>query len=214
MMIIISKDLRVKFGEIRDQGTRPTCLAFATSDVHAASRSLPFVALSAEFLYFKAVHRSNPPDPNNGISVIAVSNALKLDGQPIEADWPYFPALPSNLAQWQPPTGLSVFRRTLSDKPKSIPVLIKAIDSGFPVLLCLRISEAFYTPDVEGVVAFRRDDPDTGYHAMAAVGHGLLGTAPVILIRNSWGANWGLDGHAWLHSRYVSARVHAVSTIP
>jgi Papain family cysteine protease len=213
MMVTVLKDLRGKFGHARDQGSRPTCLAFATSDVHAASRSLPFVPLSPEYLYFHAVQRSTPPDPSDGITLMAAASALKLDGQPIEEDWPYLDTLPSN-ASWKPPNGVSVFRQTLSSKAKSTAAVIKAIDSDSPVLLCLKISEAFYTPDSVGIVKFVKNDPDTGHHALIAVAHGLLGSDSMILVRNSWGEDWGLKGHGWLHLAYVSDRLHSVSLIP
>ncbi len=37
-MIEIQVDLRSLLGDARDQEARPTCLAFAASDVHAALR--------------------------------------------------------------------------------------------------------------------------------------------------------------------------------
>jgi hypothetical protein len=38
MAIDILCDIRPRFGPARDQGPRPTCLAFAISDAHAALR--------------------------------------------------------------------------------------------------------------------------------------------------------------------------------
>ena len=210
-MITVTADLRGKFGPARDQGVRPTCLAFATSDLHAASRPLPFVPLSAEYLYFHAVQRSNPPDPDDGVTLRAIASALNLDGQPFEAAWPYLASVPTDLSKWKPPRGVSVFRRTLS---KANSTITNAIDSGNPVLLCLRISAAFYTPDDQGIVPHVKNDPDTGYHAVIGIAHGSLGSSPMILVRNSWGKGWGLNGCGWLYSSYLSKRIHSMLIIP
>ncbi len=39
MTPVVQQDLRFRFGTARDQGARPTCLAFAASDTHAALRT-------------------------------------------------------------------------------------------------------------------------------------------------------------------------------
>lgn len=212
-MVTLSKDLRGKFGVARDQGARPTCLAFATSDLHAASRALPFVPLSPEFLYFHAIQRTTPPDPGDGVTLSAIESALKTDGQPIESDWPYLTPLPSPLSAWKPPTGLSVFRQTLSNKPNAVEDVINAVEADHPVVLCLRITQAFYNPDADGVVSHIKNDPDTGYHAVVAIALGAIRSARLILVRNSWGEDWGLCGNGWLHSKYVSERLHSASII-
>jgi len=212
-MVTLSKDLRGNFGGARDQQTRPTCLAFATSDIHAASRAPSFVFLSPEFLYFHAVQRSTPPDPTDGVTLTAIESALEIDGQPIESDWPYLTSLPTPLSSWMPPSGLLVFRQRLSNKPNSVEKIIAALEGSHPVLLCLKISEAFYDPDADSVVSHVKNDPDTGYHAVVAVALGVSGGNRMILVRNSWGEDWGLSGNGWLHSRYVSERLHSASII-
>src|SRR5258708_38222177 len=51
--IKIAKDLRSMFGPVRDQGQRPTCLAFAASDLHAAVRGA-WAPLSCEYIFYHA----------------------------------------------------------------------------------------------------------------------------------------------------------------
>jgi len=214
MTITIARDLRGKFGEVRDQRARPTCLAFATSDLHAISHPEPFTALSVEYLFFHAVQRSRSPNPRKGVTLTAIAGALRTEGQPIEAAWPYLPAVPTDLSKWRPPRGLTVYRQALCARTDSVAAIISAIDNKQAVLLCLKISEAFYHPDEFGVVAYIKNDRDTGYHAVLAVGRGAVGGDSMILVRNSWGGDWGAGGHAWLHSGYVSHRLCSMSTIP
>ena len=39
MPVTVKTDLRARVGAARDQGQRPTCLAFAASDAHGVSKA-------------------------------------------------------------------------------------------------------------------------------------------------------------------------------
>jgi hypothetical protein len=93
-------DLRAKFGPVRDQGQRPTCLAFAVSDTHAALRT-PWAALSCEYVFYHAQRRASRP-PTTGAELPHMLDALREDGQPIESAWAYLANSPSNT--WAPPS--------------------------------------------------------------------------------------------------------------
>lgn len=213
MKVTVTKDLRSRFGPARDQGARPTCLSFATSDLHAAIRMTPFVPLSVEYLYYKAVQRTPVRSSKKGVSVKTIGATLELDGQPVEIDWLYLPATPKNVSAWKPPGGLSVFKRKMGTGKPAVPNIISMLDQDRSSVLVVTLSEAFYQPDENGVIDPPKYDPDTGVHAVVAVGHGLRGNAPVILVRNSWGNDWGIDGYGWLFTDYLGARLLSHSTI-
>ena len=109
MTVVIKSDLRGLFGPARDQGRRPTCLAFAASDAHAALRT-PWAALSCEFAFYHAQRRAGRA-PTTGALLPAMLTALRLDGQPIESAWPYLDTLPSDLGDYGPPFNPEVYRR-------------------------------------------------------------------------------------------------------
>jgi hypothetical protein len=213
MMVTVTRDLRARFAAARDQGNRPTCLAFAMSDVHSFSRGMPFALLSAEYLFYHGVQRSTPPNPNRGVHVAVMGEALEHDGQPVEPDWPYLPALPHPISTWTPPAGITVFRHALTVMHPSVATIIASLDNDVPVVISLTISVAFYTPDSDAVVSDETPGPPTGCHAIAAVGYGSLGGKTMILVRNSWGMGWGDNGHAWLSEDYLTPRLLTVSAV-
>jgi hypothetical protein len=204
--VTVRKDLRNRFGPPRDQGMRPTCLAFATSDAHAAARG-PWEELSCEYLYYRAKERENT-HPTTGAKPSSVRQALEYDGQPIESNWAYLDAIPTDLMQWVPPSSVNtVFRRASTLLSGGFDEAWDSVEAGTPVLIVMTISNTFYTPDGDGVVnSIEAVDP-ARRHAVVAVASGEHSGANCLLGRNSWGETWGLQGHAWLAEPYIEPRI-------
>jgi len=212
MSIAISVDLRSRFGAVRNQGGRPTCIAFAASDTHSFARGSTD-HLSVEYAYYHAVQRKKPANPNQGVSMPLIVKAIKDDGQPLEHVWPYVPTLPTPLSTWVPPKNSEpVYRHEILVKTGAVSTIITALDSGQPVLLAARITEQFQRPPADYIIRNLVPDRDSGNHALIAVGHGLAGADAVILVRNSWGPRWADGGYAWVMSDYLSNRLIAVAT--
>jgi hypothetical protein len=95
-------DLRSMFGPARNQGPRPTCMAFAASDTHAALRH-SLSPLSCEYAFYHAQRRSGRP-PSRGALLSSTLDALREDGQPEEPGWPYLATTPLDISSWVPPT--------------------------------------------------------------------------------------------------------------
>jgi hypothetical protein len=164
--------------------------------------------MSAEHLYFHAVQRTAGGHPELGVAIPEACEALRLDGQSLEAGWPYLFALPSDLARWTPPTSATpLFRRDTQLTNAKVADIVSRLKVGQPVVVILLMGERFYVPH-GGVVEPGPDDADVDYHAVIAVGYGKSTAGEdCILIRNSWGEDWALEGYAWITASYLAARL-------
>lgn len=207
-------DLRDRFGPARDQDQRPTCLAFAASDAHASLRS-PWAPLSVEFAFYHAQRRAGQ-SPHVGATLAAILMALREDGQPVEEGWPYLVTVPADETDWRPNDHVGeLYRRHGEKGSDTAEEIIQRLDQGRPVLVLLTLSTAFDLVERSGIVdQMPGDEPNLSRrHAVVAVGHGLLRAKRAILVRNSWGEDWGNGGYAWLTEAFLERRIFKIGIL-
>lgn len=213
MAVSASVDLRGQFGPVRNQGKRPTCMAFAASDAHAALRD-GWYPLSCEYIFYKAQRRAGRA-PASGALLSATLGALHDDGQPEESGWPYLPNTPDD-AGWAPPASIGpVFGRNGATAKHAVDHIAAQLDQGVPVIILTRLSISFFTPSAGAmVIPGPGEIPDPNIrHALVAVGHGKLGADRFILVRNSWGNGWGDQGYAWVSEGFLLQGLYAAATL-
>lgn len=196
-----SVDLRAQLGPVRDQGLRPTCLAFATTAAHEHARTAGEV-LSVEALFARAKQRDGL-GPTAGTTVPAITDALAREGQCPEAEWPYGSPMPTKGAR---------FYRARADHRGGdlVKQMCFALASGRTVVLVTRITAAWHRVGADGLVRSLPADP-LAYHAVLAVGYDAAGQK--LLIRNSWGTTWGMRGCAWLPFSHVATNARAAFVV-
>jgi hypothetical protein len=211
MTITPVNDLRHMFGAARDQGSRPTCLAFAASDTHAAVRG-NWAPLSCEYAFYKAQQRGNRA-VSTGAVLSDMLAAVREDGQPVESGWAYLNP-PIDPKTWSPPANIApLFKRGSETRQNSVDEIIARLDQGHPVLVLTTISASFYKPMAASIVDHNEAADLSRRHAVVAVAHGANEGQRVILMRNSWGAGWGASGYAWLTEKYLVPRVFQLAIL-
>ena len=207
--IEIQVDFRARFGTVRDQGTRSSCLACAATDAHSYCHALAD-PLSVEFLFYQAGRRMAGRDVTGGLTFDAVDDALQVEGQPLESEWPYQCVTP---IPWKPPAVTTRWYGALDDPIAAATEIAATLRTETPVVLGLRLTGEFLAPRRMPFIIPSKGS-GFGGHAVLAVGLGQeKANGTVILIRNSWGEAWGLQGHAWLAQAYLDDKLIGYRTL-
>lgn len=200
------QDLRSDLSGVSQQGQRQSCLSFATTSAHEHSRASaePF---SVEHLFYHAVRRMPGADPAAGTGFEVTKEALLMDGQPCERAWPYLRQQP--LAKdWVPPAhGFPCYSSKLMRIALGVSDLTDCLDAGDTIVLGLVITDSFFRVGGDGHLPRMSPDTERTGHAVLAVGHGVEGNERFVLVRNSWGPGWGMNGHAWLAESYLNLQL-------
>ncbi len=199
-------DRRATLSPVGDQGGRLTCLSWSITAAHESAVSDgPF---SVEYL-----HWSSGQYPGGRGTVLAAAQALRSDGQPVDAQWPYLSYNDDAHPEYLPPsTVVGPFSKaTVRLSKVDVDTVIGDLASGRLPVVALRVTEEFLAAK-GGVVG--QDGPGADGHAVAAVGVAQhtgskdLGVVHpsdrLVCVRNSWGQRWGVDGHALITEAALS----------
>jgi hypothetical protein len=143
-------------------------------------------------------------------------DALREHGQPVEEAWPYLAAIPAVESEWKPMSGIEpLYRRDGRIGGDTVGEIIPWLDKARPVLVLLMLSAAFDFVGKSGIIdQVPGEKPVSNRrHAVIAVGHGLIRAGRALLVRNSWGEDWGNQGYAWATEAYLNSRIFRIGIL-
>ncbi|WP_292704856.1 MULTISPECIES: C1 family peptidase [unclassified Nostoc] len=217
-------DLSFWCSPVEDQGSLDSCTAHAGVALmeYFEKRSFDrYVDASRLFLY-KATRNLMHRQGDAGASLRQTMKAMALFGVPPEEYWPYtedkFDEEPTPFCYsfGQNYQALKYFRLNPLGTTEDILLFrIKtALASGFPCAFGFTMYYSIEDLNPSGHIPYPvKNDKVKGGHAVVAVGYddhkvienadGSKRSQGALLIRNSWGTDWGEGGYGWLPYDYV-----------
>jgi C1A family cysteine protease len=204
-----------EFTPISNQGLIGTCVANAWLDMMEILDGLigtdKVEQLSRLFLYWCARYYTGDTDKDDGTYLRAAAHQLKYVGAIKEEYFPYkgtvdvvYKSPETDLYTMASNNRLTGFYKVTTVQPEQrLKELEIAIRSNHPVVFGAPVSEAFQNQ--RGMETFGPPGRDEiiGHHAMIIVGVIYDGATRLWLLRNSWGKEWGDDGHIKVTDDYV-----------
>lgn len=213
-----SVDLRPQCPPVYDQGRLGACTSNSLAglyefvDAKVNPSHTPWMP-SRLFIYWDARSIEGTVGEDVGCTIRDGMKVMAKEGVPPETIWPYdvakFEVEPPRevwAAAWHHKIGLySRLDNTNLDEMRS------CLASGFPFSFGFTVYESFESDSVagSGVVPIPKiGEKVLGGHAVLAVGYD--DSAGHLIVRNSWGSGWGLDGYFLMPYSYAtSARMTA-----
>ena len=201
-------DLRPSFPQCYDQGDLGSCTANAIAGLIEFVRRkehVPQFLPSRLFIYYceRTIERTVAIDA--GAEIRDGFKSVANFGAPPETLWPYdiseFTTRPSQIVYAAALLDRATHYERLHQSRASV---LKALANQTPFVFGFTVYESFESDQTAatGIIKMpERSESVIGGHAVCAVGYDIPSLH--VLIRNSWGTDWGLNGYAWMPLAYI-----------
>jgi C1A family cysteine protease len=218
-------DLRKWCSPVEQQGNIGSCTAQAGVGLmeYFEKRSFSKVLDASRLFLYKATRNLMKETGDSGGYLRFTMGAMALFGLPPEEYWPYdeekFDEEPPAFcyAYAQNYQSLQYYRHDPSGtaKAKVLESVKEHLAAGLPSMFGFSVYSSYIQADTNGKIPFpSKSEKIAGGHAVMAVGYddkmniknsNTKGpeTTGAILIRNSWGKEWGEKGYGWLPYEYL-----------
>jgi len=212
-------DVRAYCSPIEDQGALGSCTANAAAGLveYFQKRSFGHFEDASRLFIYKATRNLLGWTGDTGAYLRTTMETLATFGAPPERYWQY------NIAKFDlEPTAfcyafaqnyqaIKYFRLDPNGATgaQTLQNIKNFLAAGFPSMFGFPVYDEYMHLPANGDAAFPAPQSHLyGGHANVAVGYDdnlMIGADKgALLVRNSWGTGWGLNGYAWLSYRYVT----------
>jgi C1A family cysteine protease len=202
-----SVDLRPTCSPVEDQGSIGSCTANSLVGNLEFLENLnkqPFVDLSRLFIYFNERDLEGSTDSDSGAEIRDGIKTLATNGVCPEIDWPYDKDITIKPIDQ---CYAEALKHTISSYTSisSLNDMLHCLSDGFPFVFGFTVYDYFESTEISqtGILKIPTSDESTiGGHAVMACGFNQ--TTKMMLVRNSWGSGWGINGYFWMPFDYIS----------
>jgi hypothetical protein len=206
-------DLRAEMPAVYDQGQQGSCVAngcaaLAQHALTMAQLDVPSPPPSRAHIYYEARARRGWQATDSGSYVRDGLKVMAQEGVLAESEFPYddsvFDRAPSDALEDR---ALRMRIAPYAAITQSPPDIMRALADGNPIVFGCTVYESFESDAVAAGEPVPMPGPlesPVGGHCMVIVGYDRLNAR--VLVRNSWGSGWGLDGHCWMPFDYICNR--------
>ena len=225
-----SMDLREWCSPIEDQGNLGSCTANAGVGIieYYERKSFGRHIESSRLFLYKVTRNLMKLKGDTGAYLRTTMGAMILFGVPPEPYWPY--SDDGNKFDQEPPAFCYAFAQNYqtlkyfrhdpsgSKSDETLKRVKTYVASGHPIMFGVTVYNSIEQAEESGKIPFpSAKERVEGGHAVAAVGYddkmkiknkyGSVTTTGALLIKNSWGKEWGDKGYGWLPYEYVLKRL-------
>ncbi len=208
-------DLRDQCPPVYDQGQLGSCTANALAgafDFDRGKQGHSFMTPSRLFVYWNSRYMEGTIDTDAGATLRDGIKSLNVSGVPPEIDWPYiidkFRDKPSEKSYQDAQESQTLeYRRIVTPHDDPSHDMLACLNEGYPFVTGIAVYESFETPDTERTGIIPMPEPEErllGGHAVLVVGYDV--GKKHYIVRNSWGSDWGDEGHFYLPFEYLTSK--------
>jgi C1A family cysteine protease len=203
-----SIDLRSECPPVYDQGQLGSCTANGIAgaiEFDQSKQGTKSFLPSRLFIYYNERVMEGTVTTDSGAQVRDGIKSVATLGAPPETDWPYNI---QEFAQKPPPDAYSDAKQDIVSSyarvAQNLSQMQGCLAEGYPFVFGFTVYESFESDTVAqtGIVPMLASGEATvGGHCVVAVGYD--DTKRVFIIRNSWGAGWGMKGYCTMPYEYL-----------